>query len=551
MTEDALPTGGTARGAVPRAGAELRHSHQLTALNIAGITAFVLVMLATVLWISNEHNRLARASSERMVQGGIASFRTKIETVVSDYSIWDEAHAAIVADDREWLYRNIGTGAAEIGALDIIVLVDPVSGAGFGWRAGSPVAGETGLLPDAIVEVALGLLDDPAAEGPASTFALVGGEPWAIAVTTVRPVEGPPAGLRAGDMPRQIHGLRLGGRSLDGIAANLMMDDLVLTGTDTPLAEALASVPLVDSAGATIARLAWAPPRPGASILGKVALPLGVAVTVIAVIAAVLARYSVRSAVRLERALAAAQAADRAKTDFLSNVSHELRTPMNGIIGVAELLGLGDLTREQRELIEVLRASADAQLALINDLLDITRMESGNRALAQAPFVPERTLGQVVELMRPAAEDKGLALVSDLGALAGLRVLGDELALRQIATNLLGNAVKFTGEGRIEFRCSVARREGTAELVLRVSDTGPGIAADDQARIFERFVQVDASRTRASEGTGLGLAISQGLAALMGTRIEVESAPGAGSVFTLRLHLPLAGRAADGLRPAA
>jgi signal transduction histidine kinase len=541
----------TAGPTAPPADAERRLSRRLIALNVAGITGFVLVILATVFWISAEHNALAREASERLVRGGIASFRTKIETVVSDYSIWDEAYDAFRAGDSEWLYRNIGTGAAEIGALDIIVLVEPASGAEFGWRAGSPVEGEPRLLPAEIIAIALDLLADPDAEGPASFFARIGGEPWAIAVTTVRPVEGPPAGLRPADMPRQVHGMRMAGATLERIASNLMLDDLVLVGADAALAPGLASVPLTDSAGETIARLAWAPPRPGASILAKVALPLAAAVTAIAAIAAVLARYSVRSAARLEAALEAARAADRTKTDFLSNISHELRTPMNGIIGVAQLLALGDLTREQRELVGVLQASADAQLALINDLLDITRMESGNRELERTPFAPAHTLGQVVELMRPGADRKGLRFEADLAALDGLVVLGDELALRQIATNLVGNAVKFTPEGRVEITCTAGRAGRAIELVLRVADTGPGIAAADHGRIFDRFVQVDASRTRRLEGTGLGLAISQSLAALMGSRIEVESTPGRGATFTLRLVLPLAGPDATRLRPAA
>jgi signal transduction histidine kinase len=525
----------------PRVGAERRLSRLLAGLHVAGIAAFVLVMLGTVIWISAEHNTLAREASERTVRGGIASFRTKIETVVSDYSIWDEAYSAFVAGDGEWLYSNIGTGAAEIGALDVIVLADPASGTSFGWREGSPVEGETGLLPDAIIETALGLLDGPDAIGPASTFALIDGMPWAIAVTTIRPVGGPPAGLRPGEMPRQIHAQRVQGRVIDQIAANLMMDGLVLTDTPALPGDAQVSLPLADAAGATIAHVAWTPPRPGASILAKVAFPLVAAVTVIAVIAAVLARYSARSALRLEEALEAARAVDRIKTEFLWNVSHELRTPMNGIIGVAQLLAVDDLTSGQRELVGVLQASADAQLALINDLLDITRMESGNRHLDRDPFEPGATIRQIVELMRPVAARKGLPLGTEYVGLDGLSVLGDEGALRQIVTNLLGNAVKFTDQGRVDIACTVVRKAEEAELSLRVSDTGPGIAAKDQARIFERFVQVDASRTRTTEGTGLGLAISQGLAEMMGSRIEVESIEGDGATFSLRVYLPLAG----------
>ncbi len=522
------------------AGAELRLSNKLITLHAASILAFVLVVVATVGWITAAHNSLALAASERMVLGGLAALRTKVETVISDYSIWDEAYAALRDGDEEWLYRNIGTGAAEIGALDIIVMADPATGTHFGWTEGSPTEGEPALLPDAIVNLTLGLLPGPDDPGPASTFALIGGEPWVIAVTTVRPVEGPPAGLRPADMPRQIHALRLQGRILEGIAANTLMDGLELLPIEAVPSADQASLALTDATGATIGHLVWAPPRPGASILRRVALPLGIGVTVLAVIAMVLAHYSHQSAIRLEEALRAARDADRAKTDFLSNISHELRTPMNGIMGVAELLSLGPLDENQRKLVGVLQSSADAQLALINDLLDITRMESGNRALERQPFAPARTLQQVIELMRPVASGKGLALFSDIATLDGLAVMGDERALRQIATNLVGNAVKFTRQGRVEATCTATRAGALVELVLTVRDTGPGIAAADQSRIFDRFVQVDSAATRGVEGTGLGLAISQGLAQMMGSRIEVASAAGSGATFTLRLLLPTA-----------
>lgn len=517
-------------------GAELRVSRTLAAPHVGGIVILILVVAASVLWMSARQNELAKASSERMVAGGLASFKVKIETVVKDYSIWDEAYAAVRRDDRDWLYRNIGTGAAEIGALDVILIVDPSTGATFGWREGSPVEGEAGLIPPALVASLLRLLDAPSGSAARSGFARMNGAIWAFAVTRVRPVGWTPASVPENLLPRQIHGLMVSESLLAGIGANLLMDDLALQDRTLP---GQAAVALEGLSGTEVGQVAWMPPRPGASILRQVALPLALALLGVAIIATVISRYAVRAARHLERALVAAQAADRSKTEFLSNVSHELRTPMNGIIGVAQLLEMTELDGEQKDLVTVLSSSAATQMALISDLLDLTSLEGGNRPLACEPFEPEVVLRESADLVRPAAGQKGLELDCDIAALRSVAVLGDGRAFRQIITNLLGNAVKFTSAGRVGLAAQVVADAGKADLVVRVEDTGPGIAREHQARIFERFFQVDGSITRQADGTGLGLAISKALAEMMGGRIELESLPGTGSTFTLRVNLPL------------
>ena len=191
-------------------------------------------------------------------------------------------------------------------------------------------------------------------------------------------------------------------------------------------------------------------PRPGASILRQVALPLGLALLLVAVVSAISSGYAVRSARRLEHALQAAKAADRSKTEFLSNVSHELRTPMNGILGVAQLLQTTQLDEEQRELVGVLFSSANTQMALISDLLDFSRIESGNRQLVNEPFVPAQILSDLEEMLRVVADKKGIGLDARWDPRGGSTVRGDGRAFRQIVTNLLGNAVKFTERGRVD-----------------------------------------------------------------------------------------------------
>jgi signal transduction histidine kinase len=537
QVNDAAPEGPNARDG------EIRLSRWLVGLHLGGVVILVLVLLSSVLWISAEHNKLALVSSENMVRGGIASFRARLRTLVRDYSIWDEAYAAVITDDRDWLYSNIGNAAAEIGTLDMIVFV-PKSGDPFGWRPGSPEIGEAALLPPALLDAILETLaqSGPDDSQPPTLLAALDGKPWAFSATHVIPVNGPPPGLAPADLPVQVHGLQLSDARLQAIGRMLLIRDLALVAEPQPGA---ARIPLVDHAGATVGFVSWHAPRPGASILRQVTPPICLGLFVIAVVSGMSSGYAVRSARRLERALAAAKAADRSKTEFLSNVSHELRTPMNGILGVAQLLQTTELDAEQQELVAVLFSSAHAQMALISDLLDFSRMESGNRHLVDGPFEPASVLHDLAEMIRVAVGKKGIDFTSDCHALAGLAVRGDERAFRQIVTNLLGNAVKFTERGSVAMRAHLHRHGDHVGIVVEVVDTGRGIPPEALPHIFDRFFQADSSLTRSTEGTGLGLAISQSLARMMGGRIEVRSEPGVGSTFGFSASFPILDAAGD------
>lgn len=514
---------------------EIRLSRRLATMHVMGVGLLVLVVVASVLWVSAEHNRLAKDSSEQLVAGGVDAILGKVDTLVRDYSIWDEAYAAARGDDRAWLYSNIGNAVTDIGTLDLIVFVNPKSGASFGWRMGSPAQGETDLLPPQLLATALALIDRPASRR--AVLARLDGEIWALSTAPVRPVAGAPEGVARAELPRQIHGLRLSQEWLDGLADSLLIDGGIEVAAEPGPAQA--SLPLRDSAGEVFAHLVWALPRPGADILRQIAVPLSIALAIVAGIAFVSARLAMRSARRLERALDAARQADRMKSEFLSNVTHELRTPMNGIMGVAQLLELTVLDAEQRELVGVLETSANAQMSLIDDLLDFTRIEGGQRPLVDAPFVPAQVLDEIGGMIRASVARKGVAFDADWSALDGLVVRGDARAFRQIVTNLLGNAVKFTPEGAIRACAALERRGSQAEISVEVADTGVGIPEAELERIFERFYRVDGTMSRATDGAGLGLAISQRLASLMGGRIDVESRVGAGSTFRLRVALPM------------
>ena len=253
-----------------------------------------------------------------------------------------------------------------------------------------------------------------------------------------------------------------------------------------------------------------------------------------------------RSSSRIEQRTVELEGAVRAKSQFLANMSHEIRTPLNGVLGMLELVRQTELGPPQQRFIETARRSGETLLGVINGVLDLSKIEAGKLDLEQSAFDLRIVVEEVTELFSELAYGKGLELACFVPATLETALIGDAGRLRQILTNLIGNAVKFTERGEVGVRAYALERDASSVLMaFEVVDTGIGIPAEKRRHIFEAFAQADSSTTRRYGGTGLGLSIAKHFCEMMGGSIDVASEPGAGSKFRFTARLGLQPSAAD------
>lgn len=545
---------------LPRSKRAVRRIVALAALILVVVTAGALALLfyaaASVNQVQvSEERGLVTRRLERSLEGVI--------TDITSASVWDDAYERLGPGfDAEWADINIGGYYADYLDHDVSLVLDGGDRPVYAWRGEARVeAGSVArFLRDAEPLIRRLRQNEAAHFGhpawkpygldaalEASGVLRSEGRYYLVGVTRVVP-ETSAARLRPGPAPLVVSAEEMDAGFLAGLDKDLGLTEAHFAPRSVGT---VARVPLIDINGRDVGYLTWTPKRPGADVLRQ-AVPIFASALMVLLAAGAALALHIRAVLReltandsalkrtmdeLVRARDQADLASIAKSQFLANMSHEIRTPLNGILGMAQVMARDDLSPAQRERLDIVRGSGQALLALLNDILDISKIEAGRLEMDQHEFDLAEMVHGVCDPFAALAVQKDIGFRIEIDDEARGLWWGDGLRLGQAIGNLVSNAVKFTLQG--EVRVSVVH-DGEG-LSFAVEDTGIGIAADRAPELFKKFSQMDASTTRRFGGTGLGLAISRELVELMGGRLEMESRTGEGSRFTFRLPLEWCG----------
>lgn len=524
----------------------------------AGLVLLLLIGMALVIGLivsaARSQDRLAAEKSIELVRAALAMRQANTAVSVKDYAWWTEAVRNLVdAPDAGWAQDHIGRTTYESIGVTLVAVIDAAGGQTFtfvrGQLAELDLSASNTIGLGSIVAAARAA--PPLEPVPVTGFVRIGQGVYSVAGAALTVAQEDQ--LNPAEKPRGVllFGRVLDAAAIDGIAADHRIHGLTLVeggdvGDRTPY-------PLRTADGTQIGVLAWTAERPGHVMIRQMLPPVGATIAGMAALSIIIL-WQIRQVDRARRenqqnleiieaknrdlvaAHDEAQQANRVKSQFLAVMSHELRTPLNAIIGFSEVMQselygpLGD--KRYQQYLQDIRSSGNHLLAIINDILDLSKIETGRWELQEQEIDLVRLLASVRTLIQGRAEKAGLSLAVDTGV--GLPTLhGDRRAVMQILLNLLSNAVKFTPRGGwVQLRAELGSDRG---FRFTVSDSGIGIAAKDIARAMSAFGQVDDSWSRRFQGAGLGLPISRALVRLHGGTLELTSQPGAGTTVTVRM----------------
>jgi len=531
----------------------VRSLHWIVGATIVLVAVSVLGSVALMLFAARSLDRLESQDERELVQRTIQRDLQRMTRELTSATVWDDAARAMGPPvDLAWADINTGAYYHQYFQHDLTFVMRDGRMI-YGSLAGARVSADAlGALPNDVAPLIAAVDAKARIAHRAKRFGLKastteaglvrsGDEIYLVVAADVIAETAPLAAAQQVTPPAVVvTARRISTAYTRGLRQDLGIDGLSLIAesrsSDT-------SVPLHDIRGQPIGALGWTAQDPGTSLL-KAGAPWIVLVFAALLAAAVVLFLRVTDALRKladsRRALIAAkeeaEAANAAKTQFLANMSHEIRTPLNGVLGMAQVMQADQLPDHQRDRLDVIHQSGQALLALLNDILDMARLESGGVRLRAEPFDLPILVEATCALFSGAAANKGIALTFATAPGCEGAWIGDPIRLRQVLGNLIANAVNFTHQGSVR----VEVRTSETGLRFEVRDTGVGIAPEHRPRLFKIFSQVDNSMTRAYQGSGLGLAISQDVVTLMGGRIGVDSTPGAGSTFHFEvpLHRP-------------